>query len=386
MSDTVVAVEEKRARGQHFLNWFGVLLLIYLLITAVAMIGAGFKSASAGQAPALFDFVTNPFMGLIVGIVATALIQSSSTVTSIVVGLVAGGVPVSIAVPIVMGANIGTSITNTIVSLAHIRNRDQFRRAFAAATIHDYFNLLAVLIFFPLEIAFGLLEKIGLFIAGLVSGADTASGNLNDSFGIVKAATKPVVNYAQSVLATLPHPWNGVALALVGVLLILLTITFISRSMRVLMVGRVKGMLHNAVGKGPLAGIFSGTVVTVFVQSSSTTTSLMVPLAGAGVLSLRQIYPFTLGANIGTCITALIAALGVVGNAVAALEIALIHLTFNVLGVVVIYGIPPLRVLPLRMAEWFAEVATHNKLYALAYLFGVFFVLPGFCLGISMWL
>ena len=85
------------------LQWFVVAFLIYLLITAVGMIGGGFKGATRGDAAQLFEFATNPFMGLVVGILATSLIQSSSTVTSIIVGLVAGGLPVEMAIPMVMG-------------------------------------------------------------------------------------------------------------------------------------------------------------------------------------------------------------------------------------------------------------------------------------------
>ena len=124
--------------------------------------------------------------------------------------------------------------------------------------------------------------------------------------------------------------------------------------------------------------------MTVLVQSSSTTTSLIVPLAGTGVFSLRQVYPFTLGANIGTCITALLAATAVTGaNAVFALQIALIHLLYNVAGVIVIYGIPWLRRLPLWAAERLAEATMRRKIYALAYLLVVFFVLPGVAIGAS---
>ena len=73
----------------------------------------------------------HPFAGLVIGTIATALIQSSSTVTAIIVGLIAGGVPVSVAIPMFMGANIGTTLTSTIVSLGHVRAGDEFRRAFA---------------------------------------------------------------------------------------------------------------------------------------------------------------------------------------------------------------------------------------------------------------
>ena len=148
--------------------------------------------------------------------------------------------------------------------------------------------------------------------------------------------------------------------------------------------GKAKDILHSAVGRGPISGITSGTVVTVLVQSSSTTTSLVVPLAGSGVFSLRQVYPFTLGANIGTCITALLAATAIVGpSAVFALQIALVHLLYNVLGVLVIYSIPFLRELPIKGAEKIADVAVRNKLVALGYIAGMFFVIPFVMIGIS---
>ncbi|NEP36491.1 MAG: Na/Pi cotransporter family protein [Moorea sp. SIO3B2] len=369
-------------QGNNIRQWISVILLVYLLIVAVGMIGSGFKSATGSQAKELFAFATNPFLGLIVGTVATALIQSSSTVTSIIVGLVAGGLPVTTAVPMVMGANIGTSITNTLVSLGHIGDKTEFKRAFAAATIHDFFNLLSVVIFLPVEIIFHPLEKIAYFLAqNLVGGGSLSVKDLN----FVKAATKPVVGLFKTITHILPAPFDGIALIILGIAMIFLTISFIGKLLKVLMVGRAKDILHTAIGKGPIAGIAAGTFMTVLVQSSSTTTSLMVPLAGAGLFGLAQIYPFTLGANIGTCITALLAATAVSGaEAVPALEIAMVHLLYNVLGVVIIYGIPFLCRLPIVSAETLAAVASEGKAIAFAYIIGVFFVIPGILLGVTV--
>lgn len=378
MSDSTAA-PAGAAGKQNWMQWLAVAGLVYLLICAVGMIGSGFKAATGDQAKELFEFANNPFAGLVVGTVATALIQSSSTVTSIIVGLVAGGLPVEVAVPMVMGANIGTSITNTIVSLGHVREKDEFKRAFSAATVHDFFNLLSVVVFLPLEIAFCILERIGKFLAApFYGGADASMKGLN----FVKAATAPVVDAAKSLL-TLGNQVGGVLLIILGIVLIFLAIAYIGKLLKVLMVGKAKDIMHTAIGKGPVTGIFSGTMVTVLVQSSSTTTSLMVPLAGSGAFSLQQIYPFTLGANIGTCITAMLAATAVTGNEEAALQIAFIHLSYNVLGVVLIYGIPFLRDLPIKAADWLGATAAENKLAALAYILGVFFVVPGVCLGIT---
>lgn len=366
--------------SKKILKWIAIVALVYLLITAVGMIGAGFKGATKGEAEQLFAFATNPFMGLVIGIVATALIQSSSTVTSIIVGLVAGGLPVATAVPMVMGANVGTSITNTIVSMGHVRDKEEFKRAFAAATVHDYFNLLSVIIFLPLEMMFGLLEKIGGYLSGFMIGGDAVSIK---SFNFVKAATKPVVNLFKELTHFVDQPLSGVILALIGVALIFVAISYIGKLLKQLMVGRAKDIMHTTIGRGPLSGIASGTFITILVQSSSTTTSLMVPLAGSGAFSLKQIYPFTLGANIGTCITAMLAATAVEGDARAALTIAMIHLTYNVLGVAIIYGIPFLREIPPKLAIWLGNLASNNKVYAMVYILGVFFVIPLVCVGVS---
>ncbi|MEO0819426.1 MAG: Na/Pi symporter [Pseudomonadota bacterium] len=380
MAPTDVTQETTEATKQKWLQWLAVAGLVYLLICAVGMIGSGFKSATGDQAKELFAFALNPFAGLVVGTVATALIQSSSTVTSIIVGLVAGGLPVEVAVPMVMGANIGTSITNTIVSLGHVREKSEFKRAFSAATVHDFFNLLSVVIFLPLEIAFGVLESLGKMLAApFYGGADASMKGLN----FVKAATAPVVDTAKGVLLPLGPQLGGILLIALGIVLIFVSITFVGKLLKRLMVGKAKEIMHTAIGRGPVSGIFSGTLVTVLVQSSSTTTSLMVPLAGSGAFGLKQIYPFTLGANIGTCITALLAATAVTGNGEAALQIAFIHLTYNVLGVVFIYGLPFLRDIPVRAAEWLGATAAENKLAALAYVLGVFFVVPGVCLGVT---
>ncbi len=362
-------------------QWVVIATLVYLLISSVGMIGAGFKGATKGQASELFQFATNPFMGLIIGILATAMIQSSSTVTSIIVGLVAGGLPVEMAVPMIMGANIGTTITNTIVSLGHVRKKKEFRRAFASATVHDFFNVMAVAIFLPIEILFHPLEKIGGYFAGILVGGENISVK---GLNFIKPATKPVIDFFADTSAVISENAQYVILIIFGIAIIFLAITVIGKLLKKLMVGRAKAIMHNAIGKGPIAGIFSGAVITVLVQSSSTTTSLMVPLAGTGVFRLKQIYPFTLGANIGTTITALLAATAISGEAaVFALQIALVHLFYNTSAVLLIYGIKNLRKIPIRGALWIARVATERKTIALLYILGVFFGLPAILIFVT---
>ncbi|MAD90118.1 MAG: sodium:phosphate symporter [Pseudoalteromonas sp.] len=359
------------------LNWAAIAFLVYLVLVAVGTVSGGFKLASGGSegAKEIFSFATNPFVALLLGALATALVQSSSTVTSVIVGLVAGGLPIGIAIPMVMGANIGTTITNTLVSIGHIRSKEEFQRAFSASTVHDFFNLLAVLIFLPLEIMFGFLEKIASSLAHLFVGDADLSLK---SYNFIKPLVKPAVGLVKDAVSFLDGKAVGIAMVVIGIFMILFAVTTLGKLLKQALVGKAKDLLHGAIGRGPIAGITSGAAVTIMVQSSSTTTSLMIPLAGSGVFTTRQIYPFTLGANIGTTITALLAATSITGPAAqVALTIALVHVMFNVLAVALIYGIPTLREIPLQLADKLAKIGANNKPAALGYVLGSFFVLPG---------
>lgn len=381
MTNAPENVSDSNNTFKTVIQWLTIAVLVYLLISSVGMIGAGFKGATKGQASDLFQFATNPFTGLIIGILATAMIQSSSTVTSIIVGLVAGGLPVETAVPMIMGANIGTTITNTIVSLGHVRKKKEFRRAFASATVHDFFNVMAVAIFLPIEIFFHPLSKVGGYFAEMFVGGENMSVK---GLNFIKPATKPVIDLFTNISNAISENIAYYLLIVFGIGIIFLAITVIGKLLKKLMVGRAKVIMHNAIGKGPVTGIFSGAVITVLVQSSSTTTSLMVPLAGTGVFRLKQIYPFTLGANIGTTITALLAATAISGEtAVFALQIALVHLIYNTSAVLLIYGVKSLRIIPIRGAVWLARTASENKMIALLYIVGVFFILPGLLIFIT---
>ncbi|MGK8440227.1 Na/Pi symporter [Ectopseudomonas hydrolytica] len=377
-----LTVEPSLPATRQWLSWLLVVALIYLLLAGVGAIGDGFKAATGNNARELFAFATNPLVGLMIGLVATALIQSSSTVTSIIVGMVAGGLPIPIAIPLIMGANIGTSLTSTIVSLGHIRSGEEFRRAFSAATVHDAFNITAVAILLPLELLFQPLQRLSQSLAGLlVSDASVDMKSVN----FMKTLLSPASDLLAGSVSWLPGAvWSGVALILIGVAMILFVVTAIGKVLRKVMVGRAKDIMHASVGRGPLSGIASGSVITVLVQSSSTTTALIVPLAGSGVFSLKQVYPFTLGTNIGTCVTALLAATAITGpTAEVAMQIALVHLLFNLLGILIIYALPLLRGVPPMIAEGLATLAQRSKLYVVAYIAGLFFALPLLLIGAS---
>ena len=161
------------ARSHPLVRTLAVLGLLFVFLLGVNGLGDGFKALGGDALDAFFAATGNPFIGLMVGVLATTLVQSSSVTTSLIVGLVAAPVhplPVANAVPMIMGANIGTTVTNTIVSLGHIRRRDEFRRAFAVATCHDFFNFIAVAVLLPLEILTGFLRRTATALTGLFVG------------------------------------------------------------------------------------------------------------------------------------------------------------------------------------------------------------------------
>ena len=362
-------------------TWISIVGLIYLLMVGVGVIGAGFKWFSGGPegAEMLFGFATNPIIALLLGTLATALVQSSSTVTSVIVALVAGGLPIEVAIPMVMGANMGTTITNTIVSLGNIGEKKTFHRSFSAATVHDFFNFYAILIFLPIEIFFHPLERIANVMAHwFVDGGSASISGIN----LLSVIIKPVVSYIKVLFEQIPGMADSLFFTAFGVGLVFISVIYISKTLKKVMTGKAKNLLDKALGKGLFVGILAGALITMIVQSSSTTTSLLVPIAGAGIITLRHVFPFTLGANIGTTVTALLAATAVVsGNKLLALEIALIHFLFNFLAVLLFVAVPWLYSIPIRSAEWLGELTERNRGYAFGYIFGAFFLIPGSIFG-----
>lgn len=349
-----------------------VLFFLYLFLTGIAFLESGIAAAGSDFQAGLLQSVSHPISGLCAGLLATVLVQSSSVSTATIVGMVgAGTLPVSLAVPMIMGANIGTTVTNTLASLGSIRRVNEFQRAFAAATVHDFFNLLAVAILLPIELATGVLSSSAEWLSELLRGRDFNPASPGRS--PIRAAVKLPVDFADNMLdiGTLISP----VFVVVGLVLIFMALTFITRNMRRLVAGGVERAMNRIIGRGGGAiGIVVGIGITVAVQSSSITTSILVPLVAAGVLTLRSAYPITLGANIGTTITALIASLAVLRP--EGLTIALVHTLFNLSAIAIIFPLPLLREIPISLAERLAELALKRRTIVLAYIVGLFIVIP----------
>ena len=350
--------------------------VLYLFLVSIGMIGSAFKGLGRGFAESLFQSQASPFIGLFIGILATGLIQSSSTTTSLVVGMVAAGtfgndpkLAVAAAVPYIMGANIGTSITNTIVSLGHIVSREEFKRAFSASVVHDFFNILAVIVIFPLELIFGVISKFAFSMSEVLLGS--GGGSFTSP---VKMITKPTVKWIEGLVQQQTIIDSNVLLLVAALSFLFFSLRNLTNLIKSLVMLKLQSFFDTHIFRTTIRAMFFGVIITILVQSSSITTSLVIPLAGAGILSLRQIFPYTLGANIGTTVTSLLASM--VSGTIAPLAVALSHLTFNILGIGVLWPIKRVRELPIYLAEWFSALATKNKLYPLLYIFIVFFVIP----------
>jgi solute carrier family 34 (sodium-dependent phosphate cotransporter) len=372
--DAVARSERTRWEPTPTLRAVLVLGLLYVFLVGVGLLENGIAALGEGFQEGLLEQVSNPLAGVFAGILATVLVQSSSVSTATIVGLVgAGTLSVEAAVPMIMGANIGTTVTNTLAALGNVRRSEEFRRGFAGATMHDVFNVLAVLVLLPLELLFGILSRPAVALTGIFRGTEITAPGSSPLRAVVKA---PVSGF-NALIDTSGEGGVviGIVLLAVGLALIFLALGTITRNMRQLVAGSVERAMNRLVGRGGGAmGILVGIGVTVAVQSSTITTSILVPLVAAGILTLRNAYPITLGANVGTTITALLASLAVLRP--EGLTIALVHTLFNLTALALIYPVPAIRYIPVRTAERLAAAATERRSLVVAYVAGLFLVVP----------
>jgi len=532
------------------INWlkvsifFMVWILIWIFLVCLGLMGTGFKLLGGKDSAKMFDVVDNPISGVMIGILATVLVQSSSTSTSIIIALVgADEMDVSTAIPMVMGANIGTSVTNTLVAMGHFSNPDELRRGFAGATVHDCFNLLSVLVVLPFQWATNFLghltyqmakgaeacdesvdkcdktefikpyispyyddvvkydKKIATYVsegycvgqcgdeghsaeelkeltdvlckgngdeeinckdyvegfknswadnnlfkvkrlpayiqfnsssmedpnAGpmQVSSRSTTTtafaqyhyscpvaggcDNIPDFWNSTSGATHPDVSYGTGEVFKVCHKmkyglcdarllkggimlrdWDlsdeaagslAVFFSLSGLCAVLYLIV---QSLNILVKGHAAVYLRKAVSLNGYLSMLIGVFVTIMVQSSSITTSVLTPLVAVGLIPLEDMLPLTLGANIGTTITGIMAATVVTSNPVQAWQVALCHLIFNVIGILIWYPLPFMRKFPLHGARLLGLHAEKNRWFPIIYVLVAFFAIPGVAYGIAL--
>ncbi|XP_071794909.1 sodium-dependent phosphate transport protein 2B-like [Asterias amurensis] len=409
-----------------------LIVFMYFFICSLDFLSSAFRllgGLAAGDVLNDHFLLSNPVCGLMMGVLVTVLVQSSSTSTSIVVAMVSAAIiPVRQAIPIVMGANIGTSVTNTIVALGQAKERNEFRRAFGGATVHDMFNWLTVLIFFPIEIITHYLE---LMTNRILSGLDLMEQDVEVE--ILKAVTGPftklIVQIDKSVITkvaegtlnisdarllkvcstnltetckynhifaktTMTDTEVGLIMLAAAITILFVCLFAIVKLLHSMLKGSIALLIQkfiNADFPGYLSfltgyvAILIGAVMTFIVQSSSIFTSAITPLVGIGVISLERMYPLTLGANIGTTATGLIAALATSGGSLRnALQIALCHLFFNISGILVWYPLPFMRKVPVTLAKILGNTTADYRWFAMLYLVTMFLIIPAIVLGLSI--
>ncbi|XP_074085779.1 sodium-dependent phosphate transport protein 2B-like [Macrotis lagotis] len=473
--DSGIKWSERDTKGKIFavLQGIGKLILLlgflYLFVCSLDILSSAFQLVGGKMAGEIFrdgSVLNNPVAGLVIGVLVTVMVQSSSTSSSIIVSMVSSSLlTVKAAIPIIMGANIGTSVTNTVVALMQAGDRDEFRRAFAGATVHDFFNWLSVLVLLPVEVITSYLYHLTDVIVKtfhIRSGEDApellkvitdpftkliiqldkkvineiATGNeAAKNKSLIKIWCKTFKNVTLSNV-TVPSPENctspslcwtegnmtwtlmnttyeeniakcnhafvNVNLSDLGIGLILLALSLVVLCTCLILIVKVlnsvlKGQVAAVIKKtintdfpfpfGWLAGyiaILVGAGMTFIVQSSSVFTSAITPLVGIGVISLERAYPLTLGSNIGTTTTAILAALASPGNTLQnSLQIALCHFFFNISGILLWYPIPFTR-LPIRLARGLGNITATYRWFAIFYLIFCFFLTPLAVFGLSL--
>uniref|UniRef100_A0A6Q2XZN9 Sodium-dependent phosphate transport protein 2B n=1 Tax=Esox lucius TaxID=8010 RepID=A0A6Q2XZN9_ESOLU len=453
-------------------KFFLMVGFLYMFVCSLDVLSSAFQLVGGKAAGDIFqdnEVLSNPVAGLVIGVLVTVLVQSSSTSSSIVVSMVSSGLlEVQSAVPVIMGANIGTSVTNTIVAMMQAGDRNEFRRAFAGATVHDFFNWLSVLVLLPLEAITGVLYKLTKVVIDSfdIQGGDNAPDLLNV---ITDPLTNSIIELDKSVIngiatgdpaamnkslikiwcktekitvsltlenktvssadnctvgapcwvvgnqtwtqinvtetinlercshifaySDLPDLAVGLILLAVSLLILCSCLILIVKLLNSMLKGQVAVVIKKVLNTdfpfpfGWVTGyiaIMVGAGMTFIVQSSSVFTSAITPLVGIGVISLERAYPLTLGSNIGTTTTAILAAMASPGEKLAnSLQIALCHFFFNIAGILLWYPFPFTRV-PIRLARALGNRTAKYRWFAALYLLLCFFLLPLAILGLSM--
>ncbi|XP_007496694.2 sodium-dependent phosphate transport protein 2B-like isoform X2 [Monodelphis domestica] len=452
-----------------FLKVIHILTFLFFFICSLDILSSAFQLVAGKLAADIFfdgSILLNPIAASMVGLLVTVLVQSSSICTSIIVSLVSSSVlTVYSAIPMVMGANVGSAITNTLVALMYAGDREVFGRVFTGATIHDLFNWMTLIVLLPLELItdflFQITESITTsfkiqadddapellkILTGLITDfiiqldkkviTEIAAGSeAAKNKSLIKIWCKTFSNVTLSNI-TVPSPENctssircwtegnmtwtlrkiifkqnitkcthifvntSLSDTVVGFILLPVSLLILGASLlsfiRVLnheLKGPVAAMIKKYINiefpypftwlAGYLA-ILVGAVLTLIVQSSSVFTSIIAPLYGIGMINLQRAYALTLGSNIGTTSTAILVALASPRNTLQdSLQIALCHFFFNIVGVILWYPIPFMR-LPIHFAKKLGETTATYRWFSIVYLVIGFFLGPlmVFCFSI----
>ncbi len=347
---------------------FLAVFALFVFLISLALLSQSFRLLGGEQIQNIIAATSNPFIGLFIGLLTTAIIQKSSLTTSIVVAMVsADTLSLANSIPIIIGANIGTTITAMLVSFAHITKKKEFKRATSAAVAHNLFNLFTALIFFPLEYFTHFLSDFSVTITRYIKPLSSIFFDAGLR-GFIDLTVNPVHEFLFSLFNS-----NIVILLPLSLLLLFFSITVFTLSIKAILMGETWVRLQNFIFGTPLRSLTWGTILTGALQSSSLTTSVTVSLVATRKVSLKNAFPFIIGANIGTTFTALLAS---ISQSDTALSIAITHLSFNILGAAVLFPFPFMRMIPFRLAQLLGKLTIKNRIISLLYVLLVFFIIP----------
>jgi len=405
-----------------------VCFFLYFFLLGLNVLGSAAKVIGGCTAGALFDDDTNPVAGVMIGIICTVLIQSSSSTTSIIVSLVGAGLfGVRVGIFMVMGANIGTSVTNTIVAMGHMGNGDELERAFAGATVHDMFNFLSVAVLFPVELITRYLYFLSkAMVPDEVRDGDKWEGPVKKLVGplgkkIIVANKKVTKTVAQGGSCAEFYPAycedgvvstatckgglitcdkkagcpaffqdgatrkddevSGAVCFFMAIVILVICLVGLVTVLQKMLMGMSTRIIYKATNINGYLAMLVGCGITILVQSSSITTSVLTPFVGIGALNLEQMFPLTLGANIGTTFTGLLSAL--VSDSVNSLQVALCHLFFNISGILIWYPIPFMRNIPINLSRQLGKATRIWRGFPIVYILVVFLLIPLCLFGVS---
>ena len=355
---------EMSERTSVALRVVSIILTLFFFLFCINLMVASLGTYASDFEQRILTSALNPFIGLFIGLLVTAVIQSSSTTSTMVVAMVATGtLTIHEAIPIIMGANIGTTLTSTIVSLGFISDKKAFRKGVSAGVIHDFYNIILVLVLFPLEYYYEFLSKLSIklnsvFIGKNVSESGEGFRGFMD-FGL-----------ADNIVALGP---KNILMLVLSFILLFISIKLLTSVIKRTAIGDSKNRLRKFVFNKPLKSFGWGVLITSAIQSSSVSTSLMVPLVATEKVRLRNAFPFIIGANLGTTITALIAASF---GSETAMSIAIAHLLFNLMGALIFMLSTRLRETMVNFIKKFSIVMTQKRVIGLSYIIITFFLLP----------
>ncbi|CAJ0568073.1 unnamed protein product, partial [Mesorhabditis spiculigera] len=399
-----------------------VLLILFVYICALAQIATAFSLiGSFGLGKVIKDspLIQDPISGLILGMVATVVLQSPTATVTVLVSMVAANmITVHTAIPVMIGSELGSSMVNSFVSMAYSGDKEQFRRAFAAATLPDVFNFCNLVVILPIEIATSAIEKLSwkITLDYLTDPFNKLILQVNEveirNATIARESFPPDHSFVSrcvfangSRIANCPYKHIfayssigdmaiGVIVVVGSVIALICCLCGIVHLITKMLSGRLAVPLRKALDKEVpqpfkwLTGyiiMFIGMVVTLLLQSNSIFSSSSNAISGNWCYFIEKVYPLTLGSNIGATFAGVIAAMSADETRFEkTLHMAMCSVIYNIIGTLMFYVIPWTRKIPIFLCMRLGNATAEYRWFIIVYILGLFVILPAIIFALSL--